>query len=198
MTVYFIRKIASPTEIKIGSANNVETRLTAIAREVGPVHYFASLAGGMATERKIQMKFAELRIEGEWFNSSPDLETYIRLIGDAQDKQFASKSGKWRPKAVNPVARRESDARVAAALLRQVYERYPRQTPVHECLDRAFTELNNINDAWSRRRVRALHELHGLRVDLFEIIDLLTILKIPRAAWAEWISPASEKAKVAA
>jgi len=198
MTVYFVRKIDAPTEIKIGTATNVVNRLTAIARAVGPIHYFASMPGGVTTERKVQLRFAHLRTEGEWFTASHDLEAYISLVADKEDAEFRFTPKTWTTKAVHPVARREEDARRAFALLQQIFERYPRQTPIGDCVEKAFQELHLMNPAWSRRRVRALHELRGLRVDLFEIIDMLTLLNIPRDRWADWISPEKQQARRAA
>lgn len=198
MTVYFIRKIEAPSEVKIGTATNVAKRLTAIARTVGPVRYFASMPGGVAIERKVQTRFAHLRTEGEWFKSSDELEAYISLVADEEDLEFRFKPSNWTTKAVNPVARRGEDARRAYALLQQIFERYPHQTPVGDCVEKAFQELHSMNDAWSRRRVRALRGLDGLRVDLFEIIDMLTLLDIPRSQWADWISPQNHQVQRAA
>ncbi|WP_242218021.1 GIY-YIG nuclease family protein [Shinella zoogloeoides] len=198
MTVYFIRKIESPSEIKIGTASNVAKRLATIARAVGPIHYFASMPGGVTTERKVQLRFAHLRLEGEWFRAGEDLETYIRLVADPESAEFRFKPSTWAPKAAQPIQRREHDARCALGLLRQIYERYPRQTPVGDCLEKAFQELHSMNVAWTRRRVRALHELRGLRVDVFEIVDMLTLLEIPRDEWADWISPKISQTRRAA
>jgi hypothetical protein len=198
MAVYFARKISDPTHIKIGTANNIPTRVTAVASAVGPLHLFATMPGGIALERNIQARFSDLRIEGEWFRSSPELETYIRISADHEDRDFGIKDQAWKPKAVQPLARREHDARAALKLLHLMFERYPRQTAVARCLELAYEELHGLNEGWSRRRVRAIHELRGLRTDLFEIVDMLTLLEIPRHQWADWIAPVSQQEREAA
>lgn len=198
MTVYFARKVSDPTEIKIGTANNLETRLGAVARAVGPIHLVGSMPGGVATEREIQVRFSHLRIEGEWFRSSEELETYIQIAAKAEDRKFGLRSKVWTTKAVQPLARRETDAKVALLLLDMMFDRYPRQTSVTRCLELAYEELHAVNEGWSRRRVRSIRELRGLRTDLFEIVDMLTILNIPRLEWADWMDPKPQSTSLAA
>lgn len=198
MVVYFARKVSEPDQIKIGTANKIATRVNAIACAVGPMHLFASMPGGVAVERTIQKKFADLRIEGEWFRSSLELESYIQTSADSEDRVFGDRTQKWAPKAVQPLARRETDARIAVKLLHLMFEKYPRQISVARCLELAYQELHAVNNGWSRRRVRAIHELRGLRTDLFEIVDMLTLLEIPRVEWANWISPLPQAQAVAA
>ena len=189
MTVYFARKVESPTEIKIGTANDLDRRLNNVARAVGPLHLFASMPGGVAIERDIQLRFSHLRIEGEWFRSNDEIENFIRVIAGPENCEYGPKGRTWKTKAQVPLARRENDARCALTLLDMMFERYPRQTGITKCLEMAFAELHEVNNCWTRRRVRAIRELKSLRIDAFEIVDLLTVLGIPRPDWAEYLDP---------
>lgn len=189
MTVYFAHKVGDPTEIKIGTAKDIGKRMSALATYFGPMRLFATMQGGGLAERRIHQKFAELRTEGEWFKANDNLREFIRVVADEDDREFGPTGPKWKTKAKSPVLRRGQDAAIALRLLDEVISRHPGGTPISKSLEMAFQRLHAINDGWTRRRVRALRELQGLRVDLFEIVDLLRVLEIPKRDWAEWIAP---------
>lgn len=189
MTVYFARKISDPTAVKIGVASDVDKRLTTVAREVGPIRLVASMPGGKTTERQIQIKFSHLRTEGEWFRADDALENYISVAAEPCNVEFGTSEIRWKTKAVNSLPHREKDARNARRILNEILAQYPREITVAAAMESVFVRLHSINDCWTRRRVRALRELQGLRIDVFEIIDMLTLLEVPRLEWASWIAP---------
>lgn len=79
--------------IKIGMTTNLEKRLKNLANggtasppgmTIGPVTLLASHGGGRASEKYMHRRFADLRLAGEWFRSSPELLEHIAAINDRQ------------------------------------------------------------------------------------------------------------------
>lgn len=70
-----------------------------------------------------------------------------------------------------------SDADKAAALLDKVIGTRGLREPVKSMLERAYGELRKRNDAWTRRRVRALFNKEAHRVDHREIEEMTAVLE---------------------
>ncbi len=65
--VYFVRHGTSK-RIKIGRAVNIERRMKSLAHPLmGKLNLLAKMPGGKLEEREMHKKFAEYRINGEWF-----------------------------------------------------------------------------------------------------------------------------------
>ena len=78
--VYFIG-VQPDGPIKIGYANNVQKRLGAI-QTGNPcrLEVLATLPGGAAIERAIHLALADSRLNGEWFERTPKLLSFIEDI----------------------------------------------------------------------------------------------------------------------
>lgn len=91
MSVYFIR---SEDLIKIGYSNDVRQRTDAVIRMLrAGGTYLGYMAGDRSVEKYLHAKFADLREYGEWFKSSPDLETFIAVStteGYPEDEKISS------------------------------------------------------------------------------------------------------------
>jgi len=187
MTVYFIRRQGDDTEIKIGTAVMIERRLVTVAASVGPIELIGHMRGGEAVERLIHSKFALDRVEGEWFRNSEALRDFIRLEAPCDTKLFEPKANSWKKRAVNHSW--DLDQRAAKTVMDALISEFPRDVTITSAHEKIFQRLNERNGVWSRRRVRAIHELAARRIDVFEMIDLLTLLDIPPEQWADWIRP---------
>lgn len=77
--VYFAQ---AGTRIKIGWSRNVATRITQLqTSNPDPIQLLATTPGGRTLERQLHTRFAPHRITGEWFQTHPELTTYITAIG---------------------------------------------------------------------------------------------------------------------
>lgn len=94
--VYFV-EAAGLDLIKIGYANNLETRFASL-RTGSPVELkmLGSMPGGRDLERFFHRIFAPQRARGEWFRRCPELDGYIA----AADKPYVP-----HPDAVPVIAR---------------------------------------------------------------------------------------------
>jgi hypothetical protein len=187
MTVYFIHRISDDSQIKIGSSTNIAARLRNHAASFGDIKLFAQCAGGVETERLYQKAFAHLRTEGEWFTATNELRDFIAQNAEPVDTVFLKAEQGWLTKPVQSKA--EEDGRIAAVLMRKCVEKYPATMTIAATHEALFLDLHEMTHGWTRRRVRSLYESRALRVDLFEIIDLLNLAGVSRSEWADTISP---------
>lgn len=194
MKVYFAVKEADESHIKIGHAQSIERRLCDIARYVGPVKLLATIDGGVILEREILAKFKQHRVEGEWFTFSEEIRTFIRDCATPSGEVYGAKKQAWETKLIS--TRRERDMILAGYILERAFEQFDRSVSIAEALEICFHRLSEMGDGWTRRRVRGLRERRDLRVDTYEIIDLLKLANIPRAEWVallEFGAPLNEQ-----
>lgn len=74
-----------------------------------------------------------------------------------------------------------SDADKAANLLDQVIGSRGIREPVKSMLERAYSELRKRNEAWTRRRVRALFNKEANRIDHREIEEMWAVIEARKA-----------------
>lgn len=94
MTVYFVQTESG--SIKIGSANNPESRLRIFQNgSVEDLRLLGTMPGGLVREKEIQRQFGYLRLKGEWFSPEPELMKFIELhcnpkiiIFEVNDQKF--------------------------------------------------------------------------------------------------------------
>lgn len=82
MAVYFIQENSKEGYIKIGSSDNVFSRLSLL--EAGNPHglnLLAAMEGGVLEERATQRKFVHLLVRGEWFRPGNVLLDFIEENG---------------------------------------------------------------------------------------------------------------------
>jgi hypothetical protein len=85
-TVYFIRRQVGRGAVKIGYARNPAARLAELQTgSDARLEIIATLPGGQVVERALHVRFAHLRLRGEWFRYSGDLAAFIRSIPDRYD-----------------------------------------------------------------------------------------------------------------
>jgi len=75
LLTYFI--LAENGQIKIGRTTNLPKRLQGLATMI-PME-IELLGVTDIAEKEVHAKFAEQRINGEWFQTSPELEHYIKV-----------------------------------------------------------------------------------------------------------------------
>jgi hypothetical protein len=81
--VYFIKPVGLGGPIKIGSALDVEERLSFLSRwSPLPLELIGSICGSRSDEAYIHSCFADLHTHGEWFSAEPRLVTALQLILD--------------------------------------------------------------------------------------------------------------------
>lgn len=73
--IYFLKR--TDALIKIGYTNNYLQRLKQLQSEHGELVLLGWKNGAMAEEKELHRKFAECRVQGEWFNPTDELNTYI-------------------------------------------------------------------------------------------------------------------------
>lgn len=78
-----------------------------------------------------------------------------------------------------------SDGELAANLMDQVIGGRGVREPVKAMLERAFNELRKRNEAWTRRRVRAVFNKEANRIDHREIAEMRAVIEA-RKAHAEY------------
>lgn len=176
MTVYFAKKIDGDGEIKIGSSARVERRLKTIANSSGPIRLLATCEGDAVEERYFQKRFAHLRTEGEWFRAEQELLDFINDNAEPADAVFEPSEPVWKSKVLT--SRRDFDIQLASELLALKMGRFPRGMPHSEALETTYQELSEMGEGWTRRRVRSIHERTPLRIDFYEIIDLMKLAGI--------------------
>lgn len=76
--VYFAR---SGNKVKIGVATKVNGRISTIqSGSPAKIELLACIPGGVEMERKMHMRFAKLRIRGEWFRYKGELMEYVQSL----------------------------------------------------------------------------------------------------------------------
>ncbi|WP_421439960.1 GIY-YIG nuclease family protein [Agrobacterium tumefaciens] len=184
MTVYFASLVDDQSRVKIGCSLNIEHRLKTIASAMGDIRLLGTLDGGQKVEKECHDKFRHLRSEGEWFLLSEDLEAFIKTkVRPEPDMVFRSSSN------VVPTSkeRKDQDVFIARKLLDLFIEKHPRDMTIARCMERAFEQLSALADGWTRRRVRGIREMASVRVDFYEIRDLLILAEVPRDQWISWL-----------
>lgn len=185
MTVYFIHRVSDESQIKIGYTSGLADRLRRLASDHGDIRMFAQCEGGMETERLYHRAFVHLRIESEWFKAEPELLSFIKDNAQPVDLVVPRRVSEWKMRAVSADKR---DALTAAAVMRPYFDRFPATMKMRDAREVLYTELVSLNPVWTRRRLRALWEGDARRVDLFEIVDLLTVMDIPKEEWGNAIA----------
>jgi hypothetical protein len=188
MTVYFIAAESLPGQIKIGHTSRVVERSSTIAQQVGKLTLLATMPGDASHERLIHSMFFSARQEGEWFSSTPDLRAFIDTNGTPDGRTFEPRQKGWRATSLGE--RYGVDQAFACMLMARCLDKYPASVPRMKAQEKVYLQLSERNQAWSRRRVRAIFERKGLRVDLSEIVDMLVLLEIPEAIWGRTIREA--------
>lgn len=75
--IYFVQGENSQ-RIKIGFSKDPVKRIAALATGCPePIKVLGAIDGSQAGERALHLKFAHLRVVGEWFRNGPDLVTHI-------------------------------------------------------------------------------------------------------------------------
>lgn len=91
------------SQVKIGVANNVRSRLVAHqCSSPFALKVIRTLAGGQNIERAFHKYFSALRLTGEWFEFSPEMMTFfpegydhsVRTT-ERHDQESANKCGAW-------------------------------------------------------------------------------------------------------
>lgn len=185
MTVYFVHRVGDDSQIKIGFTTTLADRLRRLASEYGDVRMFAQCDGGAETERLYHLAFVHLRVEGEWFKSEPGLLSFIKENAQPVDLIVPRRVSEWRRRAAENDKR---DALTAAAIMRTYFDRFPATMKMCDARELLYAELVSLNPVWSRRRVRALWEGDARRVDLFEVVDILTVTGLPKEEWGNAIA----------
>jgi hypothetical protein len=90
------------------------------------------------------------------------------------------------------------DADVAAVLLDDVIGHRGIREPVKSMLERAYSELRKRNNAWTRRRVRAVFNKEANRIDYREIEEMRAVVQARKehAAYREETARIAEMALV--
>jgi hypothetical protein len=81
----------------------------------------------------------------------------------------------------NEEQRAMSDVNLAANLLDEVIGTRGVREPVKVMLERAYGELRKRNQAWTRRRVRALFNKEANRIDYREIAEMRAVIEGKKA-----------------
>jgi hypothetical protein len=85
--VYFMAAANGP--IKIGHAYDPDARLVSVqCGHPAPLAILATVSGGPALERKYHRQFAHLRLHGEWFRRTGEIEHEILRIDPSAMKRI--------------------------------------------------------------------------------------------------------------
>lgn len=185
MTVYFATLVKDESRVKIGCSLNIEHRLKAIASSMGDIRLLGTLPGGQKVEKECHDRFRHLRGEGEWFIFADEIRDFINQESRvrAEDNIFAVR----KLKVPTSKERKDRDVMIARKLLDVFIAKNPRDMTLARCMEKAYGLLSEKADGWTRRRVRGIREMASLRVDFYEIHDLLVLAEIPREDWPSWL-----------
>jgi hypothetical protein len=87
--VYFVCDALG--RIKIGFSNNVQKRVKALQTANSmPLTLVGTMPGTFATEKALHARFANARIQGEWFQPTDELISFIREVTSADPEQRVS------------------------------------------------------------------------------------------------------------
>ena len=87
-TVYYVQRPGDDA-IKIGVTNDIAKRLGGL-RTVAPVVLLATHLGGRPAEQAMHVRFAEHRVDGEWFRPVPELLAHIELVKSRREQEAAA------------------------------------------------------------------------------------------------------------
>lgn len=187
MTVYFVQRVGDASHIKIGSAANVNKRMGELTPSFGAIELIGTMPGGAAAERALHRLFAATRREGEWFEADNALREFLGSDDVAKSgKVFEPRSRSWRN--AQATSAEEADLATASALLDKCFQSYPATMSIGAAIEAIFQDLSKANPAWTRRRIRSIREHKAGRIDLFEVVDLLTLVGIEVREWGNWIN----------
>jgi hypothetical protein len=189
MPVYFFTRFGDRTTVKIGHSRTLDKRVSSQTAMYGPIELIATLAGDKTVERLVHHRFHTSRAEGEWFSMTDELAAFIASECEEDHRVFEPRS--TAVKTLKSQSALDHDIYAAQVLMGACVDRFPSTTGIAQALEKTFIDLSNVNEAWTRRRVRAIREGAGRRIDLFEIIDMLNVLRIPQCEWAAWMRPLS-------
>lgn len=174
MSVYFVRPIAEPNKVKIGTTTDLDGRLQAISTDFPAGIELIGVAEGDAhTERAFHRLLAAYWLEGEWYALTPEVAAVVEPFASGVSGKRIW--GRFRVLAETGSAPLDEDKRIAFEMLKLLMDRSG-AVPVAVAQQNAFNELTAINPMWSRRRVRAIWERTIRRVDHYEIRDLQAVL----------------------
>jgi len=184
MTVYFVAMRNDPAMVKIGFTNDLDRRLKKISASA-PIVLFATCDGDKVEERYFQKRFASLRVEGEWFKADDAMMKFIAENSTPCRVEYGKAEVRWSLR--KPDNRKQLDGLIAHVLIKRFIKRLPRNVTLAEALEDIYGRLSEGGEGWTRRRVRSLYEQTALRVDAYEMMDLLTFAGVPEADWASWM-----------
>ena len=76
--IYFVQ---GDTHVKIGRTTNLTVRLTALqAASPVPLRLLATLTEGATDEATLHRRFAHLRVHGEWFQQTAELQAFVDAV----------------------------------------------------------------------------------------------------------------------
>lgn len=182
--IYFASQKSDPALVKIGMTNDIARRMRQISA-VTPVVLFATCEGDRIEERYFLKKFADRRVEGEWFHSDASMMKFIMENSTPCSVAYDKSGTRWSLR--KPTSRKSLDGLVAYKLVKMVTDSYPRSMQLGKALEQLYVSLSERGDGWSRRRVRSIYEQTAFRVDLYEIVDLLELSGLPEAQWASFL-----------
>lgn len=83
MSVYFIQR-GEAGPIKIGHSGNPKARLAALKTASDqPLRMIGVMDGGKEAERELHLRFADARLEGEWFSPTEEIVALARSFSVA-------------------------------------------------------------------------------------------------------------------
>jgi hypothetical protein len=187
MTVYFVKRHGDDSQIKIGTARDVDQRVRGLTSSLGAVELMGVMTGDASLERLLHYRFHADRVEGEWFKFSDDLKAFYELEVEKRFRLYEPKQASWKvAHAANAI---QLDQAVAYGILERCLAPYSVSTGMGAALEKVYLALSERNAFWSRRRVRAIHEMKARRIDLFEVMDLLTLANIEKREWPDFLRP---------
>ena len=184
MSIYFVARQDDPRLVKIGLTKDMVRRMQVISSSA-PIVLFATCDGDTVEERYFQKRFSHLRVEGEWFRADDAMMKFIKENASPCHVEYGKSETKWTIR--KPDGRRHHDGLVAATLMKMVVASYPRNVTLARAQEDIYLALSRLGDGWTRRRVRALYDQAALRVDVYELVDLLQVSGIPESEWVPWL-----------
>jgi hypothetical protein len=138
MSVYFItaREVGM---VKIGCAFNPRSRFNTIQTS-SPVEVAleAWVSGSYPEEREFHSRFAHLRVRGEWFKLTPEIEEIIAsnpILVTKSNPLFLKKAREMQGKRTNDIQliyQREADAKRYAAAMTEMHAAREREAALSE------------------------------------------------------------------
>lgn len=90
MSVYFIQR-GEAGPIKIGHSGNPKARLAALKTASDqPLRMIGVMDGDKPDERRLHLRFADARLEGEWFSPTEELVAYALSVGGVSESPVSA------------------------------------------------------------------------------------------------------------